>query len=120
MLQELYETYRGQGFEVIGLAFEMTEDRDRNVRVLERFKKKHGLDYTILIAGSTTNKGKATEILGGIDQLLSYPTTLLINTKGEVVSIHTGFTGPGTGHYYDDLKKAYHEKIKALLAREGP
>ncbi len=114
-LQELYETYADQGFEVLGLAFEMTEDRERNVKILKRFMKKHGLSYRILQAGTSTDKAKAAQTLPDLQHVMSFPTTILIDRNGEVSSIHTGFSGPGTGEAHEALKKTYHEKIQALL-----
>ena len=114
-LQGLYEKYADQGFEVLGLAFEMTRDEARNIKVLNRFKKKHNLSYRILLAGVSTDKEEAARTLPDLQHVMSFPTTILIDRNGQVNSIHTGFTGPGTGQHFHDLKKAYQQKIEALL-----
>ena len=113
-LQELYDRYGDRGLEVIGLAFEMTGDPARDRKVLRRFSKRHGTNYRILLAGGSTDKKKAAEVLPDLNHLLSYPTTILVNREGKVVSIHTGFTGPGTSKY-ETLKNTYLEKIEGLL-----
>ena len=114
-LQKLYAQYKDQGLEVIGLAFEMTPDEQRSRRVLKRFKKRHGLDYTLLVAGGSTDKATSAAALPDLETLIAYPTTLMVDRDGKVVSIHTGFNGPGTGELYKQLEAQYHEKIKALL-----
>ena len=114
-LQELYEQYGDRGFEVLGLAFELTQNVERNKRVLSVFKKRHGLTYPILLAGNTKDKTEATRIIGGLDNIQAYPTTILLNRAGEVVSIHTGFSGPGTGAAHIKLKESYRQSIEALL-----
>lgn len=114
-LQELYETYGDRGLVVLGLAFEMTGDRERDVRVLQRFKKRHDLTYPVLLAGGSTDKGETAAALPDLDRVIAYPTTILVDRDGKVVSIHTGFSGPGTGQRYEDTKRAYREKIEALL-----
>lgn len=114
-LQELKQEYGSRGLEVLGLAFEMTGDKERDLRILKRFQKRHAVDYTILLAGGSTDKQKAAEALPGLDKLLSFPTTILVDRRGNVVSIHTGFSGPGTGPYYDMERERYRKKIEALL-----
>ena len=114
-LQGLYDTYKDRGFQVLGLAFEMTEDRERGVRVLKRFQKRHGINYPILLAGGTTDKAENLAALPDLTRLLAYPTTVLIDREGKVAAIHTGFSGPGTGPHFELLKARYQEKIEALL-----
>lgn len=114
-LQELYATYKDQGLEVVGLAFEATGDAERDTRMLKRFKKRHKLDYLLLLAGQK-DKSSAGAKLPDINHVLAYPTTLFINPKGQVAHIHTGFTGPGTGEAYVALKAKYHKMIGELLS----
>jgi hypothetical protein len=37
---------------------------------------------------------------------MSFPTTIIIDKKGIVRRIHTGFSGPGTGQEYINYKIA--------------
>lgn len=113
-LQELYVTYKDQGLEVIGLAFEATGDPTRDTQMLKRFKKRHGIDYHLLLAGQK-DKASAGAKLPDINHVLAYPTTLFVRRDGTVAHIHTGFTGPGTGREFIELKAKYHQMIKALL-----
>lgn len=115
LLAKLQRTYRDRGFEVIGLAYEVTGDKDRDVKILNRFKKRHGVDYTILLAGGSTDKAKAAESLPDLDEVLSFPTTILLDREGAVVAVHSGFMGPGTGVHYEKLVESYTQKIESLL-----
>jgi hypothetical protein len=47
---------------------------------------------------------------------MSFPTTLIIDKKGSIRKIHTGFNGPATGKYYTDFKKEMSVFINQLLA----
>lgn len=114
-LQELYEDYRERGLAVIGLAFEMTGDTERDIRVIKRFQKRHGLTYPILLAGGSTNKAQAARTLPDLNHVLAFPTTIFIDRQGKVAAIHTGFAGPGTGIHYQNLKRTVREKIESLL-----
>ena len=51
-----------------------------------------------------------------LNKISSYPTAILINKKGEVVNIHTGFSGPGTADIYRKFADDYTLKVKNLLS----
>jgi len=114
-LETLYRAYGPRGLEVVGLAFEMTGEEARDRKVLKRFAKRHDLSYRILLAGGSTDKDKASATLPDLEHVLAYPTTLLIDRSGEVVRIHTGFSGPGTGRHHEELTRRYRTEIEALL-----
>lgn len=114
-LQKLYTTYRERGLEIIGLAFEVTGETERDVRSLKRFSKRHGITYPLLLTGCSPNKKLAAEQLPDLDRLLSFPTTLLIDRKGIVRFVHTGYSGPGTGIYFEHQSEYYIKEIERLL-----
>ena len=43
------------------------------------------------------------------------PTAIYLNRKGEVVKIHTGFYGPGTGEMYEKFSRETEAFVSALL-----
>ena len=50
-----------------------------------------------------------------LDNIISYPTTIIIDKNGKVNSIHTGFNGPATGQAFLDYKSEFELEIKGLL-----
>ena len=50
-----------------------------------------------------------------LENIISYPTTIIIGKSGKVNSIHTGFNGPATGQAYLDYKEDFKTEIKGLL-----
>jgi len=44
-----------------------------------------------------------------------FPTTIIIDKKGEVRKIHTGFSGPGTGIYYTQFIDEFEKLTDKLL-----
>lgn len=115
-LKELQERFGRRGLSIVGLAFELTGDFERNVRQVKRYQARHGSTYPILIAGPS-DKGEATEALGALDRVRSYPTTIFLDEDGNVEAIHTGFTGPATGPTYDRLRTRFETIIERLLNR---
>lgn len=110
----LYPEYKNKGLEIVGLAFEYHgSDSIINARI-ERFKRDLGIEYPILIAG-TDNKSVASDMFPQLSKIISFPSTIFLNQKGEVLRIHTGFYGPGTGEYYDEYIKETREFLDSHL-----
>lgn len=114
VLAKFYDKYKPQGLEIVGLAFEFTEDPVRDKKQISIFKKRHNINYPLLLAGGN-DKTQATKILGFLDEVKSYPTTIFLNRDHQVVNVHTGFTGPGTGEHYTTLVAELEKEIIELL-----
>ncbi len=117
-LKELQERFGPRGLSILGLAFELTDDFERNVAQIRRYQERHGSAYPILIAGPSDKK-KATEALKALDRVRSYPTTIFLTADGEVVAVHTGFSGPATGPAYDNLRSRFESILEGLLSENG-
>lgn len=111
--KELYANYNAKGLEIVGLGFERSKDFATASAVLAKAVKDLNVPYPILIAGTPKESAKALPM---ITPIRSYPTSIFLNKKGEVVKIHTGFYGPSTGAYYDDYKNETESFIEQLLA----
>jgi thiol-disulfide isomerase/thioredoxin len=114
-LVPFYEKNKDRGFEVIGLAFEKRTDSEFAYPKIERMKERFDIPYEILIAG-INDKTEAAKSLPMLDNILSFPTLITIDKKGKVREIHTGFSGPGTGAYYDKFAIDYNRLIEKLLS----
>jgi thiol-disulfide isomerase/thioredoxin len=113
-LAPLYKELRGQGLEIVGLAFELQDDFPTAARQVGEFRRKFGVEYTTLVAG-VNDKADASQRLPALNAVLAFPTTIFIDRQGRVRRIHTGFSGPGTGEHYTRLTAAYRQTIEALL-----
>ena len=113
-LSYLHKVYGDQGLSIVGLAFELTGDFERDAEQVRRYVQRHDIQYPILLAG-LADKAEASKKLPILDRVRSYPTTIFLNSKNEVISIHTGFTGPATVTEYDDLKTKFEAIIRKQL-----
>ena len=65
--------------------------------------------------GGAASKKTASVVFPMLNEISSFPTSLFLNKKGEIVFIHTGFNGPGTGDVFENYKKEIEDIIVNLL-----
>ncbi len=114
-LVELDRRYRDRGLRIIGLAFELSGDVEKDIARLKRYVAHHGIRYPVLLAG-TADKDQASRALPLVDRIRAYPTTLFIDARGRVKAVHTGFSGPATGDAYARLRKTFESIIDDMLS----
>ncbi|MCS7019369.1 MAG: TlpA disulfide reductase family protein [Cytophagales bacterium] len=114
-LAPYYDAHKDKGLEVIGLAYERSPQfEEARPRILKMMKRLN-VHYEVLFAG-TTDKEAANQTLPMLNAVIAYPTTIFIDKKGVVRKIHTGFSGPGTGHYYTEYVEEFDRFVKQLLS----
>jgi thiol-disulfide isomerase/thioredoxin len=113
-MAELDRMYRERGLSIVGLAFEVAADFERNVEQVRRFTDRHNVAYPILIAG-LSDKAKATQTLRVLDRVKSYPTTIFMDQSGTVRAIYSGYSGPATGDAHTKLREDFIRIIEDLL-----
>jgi thiol-disulfide isomerase/thioredoxin len=115
-LAEWYAQNNKRGVEIIGLAYERKADFTYASDRVKKMKEKLNVTYDFVIAG-VNDKVKAGETLPMLNKVVAFPTTIFIGKDGKVKYIHTGFSGPGTGIYYEQFKENFNQKVNELLAR---
>ena len=98
---------------VIPLAFE--RNADVAATQVATYKKRMGMPYDILIAGTTTDRAVAVKSLPFLSQIVAYPTMVFLDKNNRVRRIHTGFDGPATSKYAE-FSKEFDEFMKKLIA----
>ncbi len=112
-LTELHNKYKLQGLEIAALAFEKAEDFNKAKSNVARLKNKFNSGYDFLVTGFQPKD--ADKALPMIDHIMSFPTTIFIDKKGNVRKIHTGYSGPATGDEYTKLVNETESFVKRLL-----
>lgn len=112
--KELYTEYNSRGLEIIGVSYENTTEFEEQVKRIKRYATNEQIPYPILVGGhlSADTIAKDFDMLNAVT---AFPTAIYINKKGEVVKIHTGFSGPGTKEVYEQFKKKTIQFIEELL-----
>lgn len=72
------------------------------------------LNYGFYLGGEASTK-QAGIVFHALNGVYSFPTTLFLNKKGEIVQVHSGFDGPGTGIHFTHLQEATEALLLKLL-----
>ncbi len=109
-----YADNKDKGVEIIGLAYEYSPEFTKAAARVKRLKERFDVQYPLVIAGTPgADAAKTLPMLSGIN---AYPTTILIDKNGKVRKIHTGFSGPGTGEYYEKFVEEFEGDVAELLS----
>jgi peroxiredoxin len=114
-LEPLYRDYRSRGLEIVALMFEHFGDFERAAAATQRFRQHYGIEYTTLIAG-VSDKDEAAKKLPMLDRVYAFPTMIILDRKGHVRMIHTGYSGPATGEHYTLFVAEFKSALDQLLA----
>ncbi len=99
----------------IAVAFEYAKTKEKAFNNIKRLQQRLHIPYPIVLAQfGTSDKKKAQEKLPMLNHVLSYPTTIFIDKKGNVRRIHTGFNGPATGDKYFDFVNDFENFVSEL------
>lgn len=109
-----YRENQKRGIEIIALSFERSLSPADAKKQLVKTTRSKKIPYTLLIAGSTS-EDKPADKIPGLKNFISFPTTVFLNKKHEVVKVHAGFTGPSTGEFFTQWKKEFNETVNGLL-----
>ncbi|MCL2501658.1 MAG: TlpA family protein disulfide reductase [Bacteroidales bacterium] len=112
-LMEMYRKYAPK-VDMLCLAFERVTDFEEAKKEAMKLATTAGIEYDVLITGHSSSAVQTA--LPELDNFRSFPTTIIIDKKGEVRQIHSGFSGPGTGIHYRNYVQKFEEFINKLLA----
>lgn len=113
-LSEWYKQNKQRGVEIIALHYERQNDSAYVKKALNGFRKKLGITYTQLFAG-IADKQQVALSLPALNTFLAFPTTIFIDKQGKVSKIHTGYSGPATGKFYDAFVKEFNAEVDKLV-----
>jgi thiol-disulfide isomerase/thioredoxin len=115
VLEKLYQKYRDQGLQIVGLAYEYTDDQQRSLQQIGIYRTKFGITFPLLLAG-TTDQGQIAKTLPQLEGFGAFPTSIFIDRSGHVHAILAGFTGPSTGEKYQEVQQRMDQLVREIVA----
>jgi thiol-disulfide isomerase/thioredoxin len=113
-LSSWYNKNRARDAEIVALAFERKDDINYARERITRMKEKFNINYDFLFGGRS-DKSVAASVLPMLNTVVSFPTMIIIDKRGKVRKIHTGFSGPGTGVHYEKFAEEFYLFMDKLL-----
>lgn len=115
---DYYNNNKDKGFEVIGVAYERTDDFEKSKNALNSFFNRFEINYPVLFSGVASSDPERTEkVFPNLPVKISaFPSSIFIDKEGFVRKVHSGFSGPATGKYHEQYKEEFHGIVDALLS----
>jgi len=108
-----------RGVEAIAIGFEQKDSLAYAQYTLGKLRDKYNIKYDILFGG-LADKKLVSQKLPALNKFVAFPTTIIIDRKGEVREIYTGYTGTVTGKYYKEYEKKFNTLLDQLIAEDAP
>jgi thiol-disulfide isomerase/thioredoxin len=112
--KQLHEKYADEGLMILALGYEIPDTYEGQRDRLLHYVDKLNVPYQVLVGGKVSKVDTAADF-PALNDIFAYPTTIFFNRLGEVVKIHTGFNGPGTGAIYQQYVQETEKLIQKLL-----
>ena len=113
-LRTLDSKFRASGLVIVGLAFELTGNQERDLAQLKAFTTRHGTTYPLLLAGKS-DKAEASKAFPLLDAVRAFPTTIFMRADGTVLAVHQGYSGPATADAHWKMRADFEGLIAELL-----
>jgi thiol-disulfide isomerase/thioredoxin len=113
-LSAWYNENRARGVEVVSIHYERSNDTAYAKRGMDRFRNRFGIAYTQVFGGIADNS-VVLSTLPALQTFVAFPTTIFLDRNKKVQAIHTGFSGPATGAFYESFKKEFNHHVDEIL-----
>ena len=113
VLDMYYREFDG-AINVYGLSYEYSGTLEKATAAVQKMERDLGTSFPMVIAIFDPKQDRNAVL--PLEQIRSYPTSIMLDHEGNVVKIHTGFYGPSTKEYEAYVKET-REELEALVAK---
>jgi len=115
LLVSLHERYRGRGFEIIGLAYEQTQDVAQTKRAAEAFRNEFKIPYILAVGPGVLWR----ELQQNANVTGELPTIVLMDRQGIVRDVFEGLPRGREAVLADRIERLLAEPYVPLAQRGG-
>jgi thiol-disulfide isomerase/thioredoxin len=114
--KQLYAKYHAQGLEVLGVAYDLSEDEKSNLAELEKYRATQKIPWELLQEPCTPETWAKT-MPPEIEGWDGFPIVALVSPDGTVQDVYGGWLGPATGADGEHLRTWMDGEIQKLIAK---
>jgi len=109
--KDLYKSFPNE-IQIIPVGFEKPGE---GIETLTKMRMDMRLPYDVFLGG-INDKSDARKLFPMLNNVISFPTSIIVGKNGNIRKVHTGFYGPGTEEYYKEYVKEMGEFIQKLIS----
>ncbi len=112
--KSVQEKYGKDKLKIVAICYESGDTEHLWRESVRKLVDKHHFPFVFLIAGKAS-KLLAHQHFPMLNHVISFPTTLYVDKKGQVRKIYTGFYGPATKDYFEEFKRETYQLLEEMM-----
>lgn len=114
-LVDWYSKNQDREVDILALNFETNYSTEYGEQRIKTYKEQMGMNYKVALGGRLSKK-TAADAFPFMDSILAFPTLVIVDKEGYARYVHSFFTGPATGKYYDEFDTRFNAIVDKLEA----
>ena len=114
LLTALYREHHQGGLEMLGVAYEVSDDEAYTRDRLTAYRAKHGVDWEVMLAANPLDELFAAGP-ARLSPIEGVPLTIFLNRDRTIHAIYAGFRGPATGAAHQETTATFRRLTKEIL-----
>jgi thiol-disulfide isomerase/thioredoxin len=113
-LTQWIEEHPARDVEFLAVNYEANYSVQYGLDRIETYKSRLNIPYNMILGGPLSKKA-AAEPFSFMDEIMAFPTLIFIDKQGYARYVHSYFTGPATGEYYEDFDRRFNLILDELI-----
>lgn len=101
--------------EILAVNYEANYSEEYGLNRIETYKQRLNIPYNIILGGPLS-KTRAAGPFSFMDEIMAFPTLVFVDKQGYARYVHSYFTGPATGEYYEEFDRRFNAIVNELSA----
>ncbi|MCP4447528.1 MAG: TlpA family protein disulfide reductase [Myxococcales bacterium] len=112
VLVDLYARYKGDGLEILSIAFEPSDDKDLVAKQVALFRERYGITWE----SSTRDVEDLDVIFEELENTEGFPLVFFVDRAGTVRGLHSGFVSGAAAVDHAELLEKFETLTKLIVA----
>lgn len=114
-LTQWIEEHPENQVEILAVNYEANYSEEYGLNRIETYKQRLNIPYNMILGGPLS-KTRAAEPFTFMDEIMAFPTLVFVDKQGYARYVHSYFTGPATGEYFEEFDHRFNAIVNELSA----